>query len=441
MGLTGSKQTVQGKAWGAWSKEDKDAFVNLIGTNQDFVKVVQDRLKTDSGFRSTFVSAMAQDIDFRQKVIDSTIVSQDFKVSIANAIKADPTFVSSLRPQLQGAPGPKGEKGDRGEPGPAGGPAGPTGPPGPKGDRGDPGPAASWCTGGGELCTFLPAGKKGFDWGYGGSKIYDNVHLTLETDDNVIIKAAGKDAMTVNRHGFHVGMPEDNSFGLMLIDGKAGSAEGHAVIFKNGPTRNDDGGPNTMTVKNEKGAMRLQTREPGARILTESTALDVGGHLPGRNDLPGLNVYNKHGKNWSHLGADPTSPPNQGISNFIRGPTLINGPMTADTSIRLDGRLDIQNTNIPGERRGTHFNHPTFEGRNNFIRGPTRVDGDTQIVGPTRIDGDTQVRGELQISDKDGVNVWAIGVRPNGDLFFNKNGRGSIVLHQTNGEKIFQWRD
>lgn len=394
MGLTGSKQAVQGKAWGAWSKEDKDAFVSLISTNQDFAKVVQDRLKTDVGFRSTFTAAMVQDVDFRQKVIDSTVINQDFKASIANAIKTDPAFVSSLKPQLQGAPGPQGPKGDRGDPGPAGGPQGPKGdrgdpgpqgipgpigPKGDKGDRGETGPSGTWCQGSGDLCSFLPSGKKGFDWGYGGSKIYDNVHLTLESDDNVILKAAGKNAMTVNRHGFHVGMPENNTFGVMSIHGSMEGNAPHGVIFKNGPNRAEDGGPDTMTVRNDRGGLRLAATE-SSRILTESAALDVGGHLPGRNDLPGLNVYNKHRKDWSHLGADPTSPPNEGISNFIRG--------------------------------------------------------------PTRIDGDLQVRGAVEgLTVRGHGHKWNIGVRPNGDLFFNRDGRGTVVFHQTDGDKVLMWRD
>lgn len=395
MGASGSKQPIQGKAWGAWSKEDKDAFVALISTNQEFTKIVQDKLKTDTGFRNTFTAAMVQDVDFRQKVIDSTIVNQDFKASIANAIKADPTFVSSLKPQLQGAPGPKGEKGDRGETGPAGGPKGERGeigpqgipgskgdigPKGEKGDRGETGPAGTWCQGSGELCTFLPSGKKGFDWGYGGSKIYDNVHLNIESDDNVIIKAGGKNAITVNRHGATAGMSADNEFGFLGIHGNEAGTAPVGTVFKNGPSRTVDGGPNTMTVRNDSGHLRLATTGD-ARIYTETSGLDIGGAiLTGRPDLGGLNVYNKTRKDWSHIGVDPTVPQNEGNVNFLRG--------------------------------------------------------------NTRIDGDIQLRGAVEgITLRGHGHKWNIGVKPNGDLFFNRDGRGSVVLHQTDGEKIFQWRD
>jgi hypothetical protein len=381
------------------------------------------------------LTAIAKDPDFRTKVIEQ-MISGDFKKAVSDAIKEDPDFIALVKgakgetgekgergergeigPQgIPGVIGPKGDRGDRGEIGPigpkgdAGGPIGPKGekgdrgetgaqgipgikgergetgaqgiqgiqgipgaigPIGPKGDRGErgeTGPAGTWCQGTGELCTFLPADKKGMDWGYGGSKIYDNVHLTLESDDNVIVRAAGKNAMTVNRHGFHVGMPENNTFGVMTIHGSMEGNAPHGVIFKNGPNRPEDGGPDTMTVRNDRGGLRLATNG-ASRILTESAALDVGGHLQGRNDFPGLNVYNKERRDWSHLGG----------------------------------------------------NAATNEGVTNFFRGNTRNDGEFQIA--------------------QNGHRWNIGVKPNGDLFFNKSGRGSVVFHQTDGEKVLMWRD
>ena len=387
MGLTSSKQKVEGKAWGAWSKEDKDAFVSLIGTNQDFVKIVQDRLKTDTGFRSTFTEALTQDIDFRQKVVEATMVNQDFKISIANAIKSDSSFVTALKPQLQGSIGPKGDRGEKGDPGPAGGPAGPQGPqgvagpaggPGPQGEtgpKGETGPAASWCTGGGELCTFLPTGKKGFEWGYGGSKIYDDANLKVESDDNVIIKTHGKNSLIISKNGATSGAPSDNEWSSLALNGNEAGTAPVASIFKNGPARTIDGGPDTMTMRNDKGNLRLMTTGE-SRIHTDSSSFDIGGILPGRNDFPGVNIWNKERKDWSHFGGNAST-----------------------------------------------------TGYTNFIRGATEVAGDVSVNN-----------GALVLQSKNG-HKWAIAVLDNGDLNFNKAGRGSIVLHQTDAPKIFTWRD
>ena len=46
-----------------------------------------------------------------------------------------------------------------------------------------------WCADG-ELCK-LPPGKKGLDWGYGASKIYDDAQLKIESDDNIFMRVGG----------------------------------------------------------------------------------------------------------------------------------------------------------------------------------------------------------------------------------------------------------
>jgi hypothetical protein len=132
-----------------------------------------------------------------------------------------------------------------------------------------------------------------------------------------------------------------------------------------------------MTVRNDAGDLRLSTK-PGNRVLVDRS-LDVGGHLPGRNDLFGLNVYNKSRKDWSHLGADPTSPPNEGISNFIRG--------------------------------------------------------------NTRIDGDLQVRGVVEgLVIRGHGHKWNIEVNQDGKLVFNKDGQASVIMSQPgNTDRNVEW--
>jgi hypothetical protein len=79
--------------------------------------------------------------------------------------------------------GGKGDKGDRGEQGAAGA-AG-------LGYDSDQGKnflkgTSLWCADG-DVCK-LPAGKKTIDWGYGGSKIYDDGQLHIQSDDNVFMQ-------------------------------------------------------------------------------------------------------------------------------------------------------------------------------------------------------------------------------------------------------------
>jgi hypothetical protein len=120
------------------------------------------------------------------------------KSDLINKLKAYKEFV-----------GPKGDSGDRGDKGDIGsvgakgdkGDRGEKGDKGDKGDRGDQGAAgipgqvsyddmktkSMWCADG-ELCK-IPAGKKGIDWGYGASKIYDDAQLHIATDDFLYLDA------------------------------------------------------------------------------------------------------------------------------------------------------------------------------------------------------------------------------------------------------------
>ena len=48
-------------------------------------------------------------------------------------------------------------------------------------------PNTLWCADG-DLCS-IPVGKKGLDWNFGGSKIYDDKNLHIATDDNLYLDA------------------------------------------------------------------------------------------------------------------------------------------------------------------------------------------------------------------------------------------------------------
>jgi hypothetical protein len=132
----------------------------------------------------------------------------------------------------QAQPGPLGPKGDKGDASTIVGPQGPKGDIGNKGDKGDkgepsvvPGPAGKdgevtkdfmkantlWCADG-EVCK-VPAGKTQIDFGYGGSKIFDNGQLTVESDDNVIIRVTNENGYTFTKNDLNISNSNSIQFG------------------------------------------------------------------------------------------------------------------------------------------------------------------------------------------------------------------------------------
>lgn len=409
------QSTTTGQGWATWGDEDKKIFLDAMVNIEDFQKIVAQKLQENQGFKDTFLSAIAKDADFRTKVIEQ-MSSAEFKKAVIDAIKEDPDFIQLVKGPKgdQGIPGevgPKGDQGIPGAPGPIGpqglvGEMGPVGPVGPKGDSGGPmgpiGPKGDR----GETGAIGPKGEKG-DRGETGSIGPQGIQGTVgpkgdrgeigaqgpqgipgavggigpqglagiagpvgpkgEKGDRGEIGPAGVIPSQIQFQEFNnISSPDGGNYALFGLGHKMDAPR--AVIFKNGPVRQADGGPNTMTIRNDGGAVRIGAVGE-SRVYTEAGAVDIGGHLPGRIDLPGINIYNKQRKDWSHLGA----------------------------------------------------NQDTSEGITNFFRGNTRIDGEFQIA--------------------QNGHRWNIGVKPNGDLFFNKSGRGSVVFHQTDGEKVLMWRD
>jgi hypothetical protein len=101
--------------------------------------------------------------------------------------------------------------------------------------------------------------------------------------------------------------PDQASYTEMKIGSKG-------VLFKNGDTREDDGGKKTFTIRNDDGSLRLQA--VGGRIRVPQTAvitsLHVGNELDAAWDKKGLNIANNNGS-WTHF--------NDNDKNFIRGVT------------------------------------------------------------------------------------------------------------------------
>jgi hypothetical protein len=101
---------------------------------------------------------------------------------------------------------------------------------------------------------------------------------------------------------------------------------GKGVLFKNGDTRDDDGGKKTFTIRNDDGSLRLMAT--GGRVKVPKTvtvikSLQVGvdegvPELGSDWDKEGLNIRNKNGT-WTHF--------NDNNVNYIRGETKFTNPV------------------------------------------------------------------------------------------------------------------
>ena len=105
-----------------------------------------------------------------------------------------------------------------------------------------------WCADG-EMCK-IPDNKKGIDWGFGGSKIYDNGNLTIESDDIIYTRVKGKDVVTTVADGMN--LDNGNPSGFVAVN-----LQNQGSLFRNGDKRTDDGGPKMMTLRNGDGSLRL----------------------------------------------------------------------------------------------------------------------------------------------------------------------------------------
>jgi hypothetical protein len=125
-----------------------EALAGSIGSNQTVIQSLQDKL----GSNSNFQTAMAD-----------TLSSDKYKVKFQ---------------------GPRGSDGNIGDAGAL------------KSNLFDQG-RTMWCADG-ELCK-IPKDKKGIDWGYGASKIVDDGHLRIISDDNILLRVGDK-----SQKGIHI---------------------------------------------------------------------------------------------------------------------------------------------------------------------------------------------------------------------------------------------
>ena len=101
---------------------------------------------------------------------------------------------------------------------------------------------------------------------------------------------------------------------------------GSGVLFKNGDTREGDGGKKTFTIRNDDGSLRLMATGGRVRVpktVTVIKSLQAGvdegaGELDSYWDKPGLNIRNDDGR-WTHF--------NDKNVNYIRGETKFDNPV------------------------------------------------------------------------------------------------------------------
>jgi hypothetical protein len=210
------------------------------------------------------------------------------------------------------------------------GPQGPIGPPGKDGTNGkdgiqgpiglgydsDPSKAflksnSLWCADG-EMCN-IPKGKKGLDWGFGGSKISDDGNLRIESDDTIYTRVKGKDVVTTSEE--RVIMDSGNPAGFSMF-----ALQNKGLLFRNGDTRPDDGGPKMMTLRNDDGSLRLMASNNEIQV-PGNNLLHLGAGLAGKEGAAGKIGYGI----WTPDGLD-----------IVGG-----GKAIGERSVRIWDKLDV----------------------------------------------------------------------------------------------------
>jgi hypothetical protein len=174
-----------------------------------------------------------------------------------------------------------------------------------------------WCADG-DLCA-LPTGKKGLNWGYGGSKITDDGQLRIQSDDQLWLQVPGEEVAVRNDWGgISVRNPDDGRH----RQGEwthFGHKHGHARNYIRGHTQIDGEimapeGINFMRggsrINDRDGQLHLDTDDwvvmPGARLRLGAWEIDASdGNIRFRKDGDGqmFVIHNKgwhNGSTWVH---------------------------------------------------------------------------------------------------------------------------------------------
>lgn len=123
----------------------------------------------------------------------------------------------------------------------------------------------------------------------------------------------------------YVDNPTANDLSIMYLRNDTGT--GNGVIFKNGSTRISDGGPNSMTIRNDAGRLQLFDNTGTGFVLS-------GGTITSPSSLSTFSLTTSSGI----TGASVTSSGNTGVGGnlTVGGTTTLNDPLTQNDPLDAD---------------------------------------------------------------------------------------------------------
>ena len=192
---------------------DYDALgTKLVTTSDNLTKIRDSLINSGTKLSDAVVPAMANNEAIKTAIRSSITANNDFANSVAGILTSNDTYKAKL-------------KGD-------------TGTPGSIGDytavksnlhsstlSGAKHGATVWC-GDGDFCV-IPKDTKGFDWGYGSSKIYDDGQLRVVSDDNITLKVGDK-----SQKGVHI--TQAGVGGVVIGDEERGDFTGLNIKHRDG---------------------------------------------------------------------------------------------------------------------------------------------------------------------------------------------------------------
>jgi hypothetical protein len=219
---------------------------------------------------------------------------------------------------------------------------------------------------------------------------------------------SGRHALRINRKFPSVTTYNSDAGGYSQFSLQTGEGQPEGVLFKNGPNRDDDGGKNTFTVRNDKGDLRLQAN--GGNVRVDKT-LAIGDTTLSQND------------DWIRVLSNPADlgSYNKGLAakNLWTNGQLDVAGATNTGSINIGGKMHIDGATINNDGR-MHISG----GENLFLLNKNGV-----IVGKEwGGNGNLNVEGTL--------NVQSGQLRVGNWLIFEKDG---LLMFRKAGQQDWEW--